>query len=94
MKLNWVFLGFLVSFRITGLQNGRDQVVVPNFRAKWPKWLKRTSKAQRSVSGMGVTCFPVQKQVNGSLRVLFGLGNRESSCCDCYLVFSKGHFVL
>lgn len=46
-------LGFLVSFRITGLQNGRGQVLVPNFTAKWPKWLKRTSRAQSSVSGDG-----------------------------------------
>lgn len=33
--------------------------------------------------------FPLQKQVNGWFRVLFGLGNKESSCCDFHLVFSK-----
>lgn len=86
MKLNWVFLYHL------GLQGSRMA------GARWwhPTLCKVAKMAEKNKQSTEVCVrrwealvFPLQKQANGSLRLLFGFGNKESSCLTSILCFQK-----
>lgn len=64
--------------------------VVPRLYSKVAKMAEKIKQSTEvCVRRWETLVFPLQKQVNGWFRVLFGLGNKESSCCGFHLVFSK-----